>query len=53
MKVKPHAFFIGAAIEPKMAQEIWSLLESGVIENAANLTVDKQIASITRWLCSL
>ena len=53
MKVNPHTFFIGAAIEPKMAQEIWGLLESGVIENAANLTDDNQIASITRWLCSL
>ncbi len=52
-QVKPHTFFIGAAIEPKMAQEIWNLLESGVIENAANLTNDKQIASVTRWLCSL
>jgi hypothetical protein len=52
-QVNPHIFFIGAAIESKMAQEIWNLLESGVIENAANLTDDKQIASITRWLCSL
>lgn len=52
-QVKPHTFFIGAAIEPNMAQEIWSLLESGVIENAANLTDDGQISSITRWLCSL
>jgi hypothetical protein len=52
-KLKPHTFFIGAAIETKMAQEIWSLLEEGVIENAANLTDEGQIASITRWLCSL
>jgi len=52
-QVKPHTFFIGGAIEPKMAREIWSLLESGVIENAANLTDETQIASITRWLCSL
>jgi hypothetical protein len=52
-QVKPHTFFIGGAIEPNMAQEIWDLLESGVVENAANLTDDKQIASITRWLCSL
>lgn len=52
-KLKPHMFFIGAAIEEKMSQEIWSLLEQGVIENAANLTDERQIASITRWLCSL
>jgi hypothetical protein len=50
---KPHTFFIGAAIEAKMASEIWSLLESGALENAANLTDENQIASITRWLCSL
>jgi hypothetical protein len=52
-QLKPHTFFIGAAIEPKMASEIWSFLESGILENAANLTDDAQIASITRWLCSL
>jgi len=52
-KLKPHTFFIGAAIETKMAKEIWTLLKRGSIENAANLTDDHQIASITRWLCSL
>ena len=52
-KRKPHTFFIGAAIETKMASEIWSLLESGGLENAANLTDENQIASITRWLCAL
>ena len=52
-KVKPHTFFIGAAIEAKMASEIWTLLKQGILENAANLTDEDQIASITRWLCSL
>lgn len=52
-KLKPHTFFIGAAIEPKMASEIWTLLQRGILENAANLTDEDQIASITRWLCSL
>jgi len=52
-RVKPHTFFIGAAIEAKMASEIWTLLERGILENAANLTDEDQIASITRWLCSL
>jgi len=52
-QAKPHTFFIGGAIESKMAGEIWRCLESGVIENAANLTDDTQMASITRWLCSL
>ncbi|MCI0540600.1 MAG: type II restriction endonuclease [Verrucomicrobiales bacterium] len=52
-QLKPHTFFIGAAIEPKMAAEIWSFLQSGILENAANLTAENQLASITRWLCSL
>ncbi|HEY4941395.1 MAG TPA: AvaI/BsoBI family type II restriction endonuclease [Rhizomicrobium sp.] len=52
-KRKPATFFIGAAIEEKMANEIWDLLENGTIDNAANLTVDAQIASITQWLCGL
>lgn len=50
---KPHTFFIGAAIEAKMASEIWGLLQNGSLGNAANLTDENQIASITRWLCSL
>lgn len=50
---KPKIFFIGGAIEAKMATEIWSSLKKGVLENAANLTDENQIASITRWLCSL
>lgn len=52
-KYKPATFFIGAAIETKMAKEIWTLLKNGTIDNAANLTDDNQIAAITRWLCSL
>lgn len=50
---KPQTFFIGAAIEKKMAKEIWQMLKRGKLENAANLTNDCQITSITRWLCSL
>lgn len=49
----PHAFFIGAAIEKKMAAEIWNQLERGTLENAANLTDEKQLTSIAQWLCSL
>jgi len=52
-QLRPHTFFVGAAIEPKMATEIWSFLESGIIENAANLTNETHVASLTRWLCSL
>jgi hypothetical protein len=51
-KLKPHTFFIGAAIEAKMAGEIWEMLEQGSLENAANLTDENQIASVTSWLCT-
>ena len=50
---KPHTFFIGAAIEAKMAAEIWQMLKTGVLENAANLTDETQRASFTSWLCRL
>jgi hypothetical protein len=52
-KLKPHTFFIGAAIETKMAGEIWEMLKRGSLENAANLTDESQIASISSWLCML
>lgn len=52
-KAKPMTFFIGAAIESKMATEIWAMPKKGELTNAANLTDDVQLASITRWLCSL
>jgi hypothetical protein len=51
-RLKPHTFFIGAAIEAKMAVEIWEMLRRGSLENAANLTDDDHIASITSWLCT-
>lgn len=49
----PALFFVGAAIESKMAIEIWNQLQDGTLANAANLTRDDQIASISRWLCNL
>jgi len=49
----PKQFFIGAAIEAKMATEIWSMLQSGTLDNAANLTDDRQMDSISSWLCAL
>lgn len=52
-KLKPRVFFIGAAIETRMAKEIWNMLKRGKLENAANLTDEDQIASITSWLCTL
>lgn len=52
-KHSPHTFFLGAAIERRMAEEIWEDLENEVLTNAANLNDDRQVASLSRWLCSL
>ena len=49
----PHTFFVGAAVEKKMADEIWNQLKDGTLSNAANLNEEKQIASISSWLCTL
>jgi len=49
----PCTFFIGAAVEKRMANEIWNQLEEGILDNAANLTDSKQIASLSHWLCNL
>ncbi len=49
----PNTFFVGAAVEKKMADEIWAQLKDGILNNAANLNEEKQIASISRWLCEL
>jgi hypothetical protein len=51
--LKPHTFFIGAAIETKMATEIWEMLNGGSLENAANLTDEDQLDSVSKWLCTL
>ena len=52
-KTKPHTFFVGAAIEGSMASEIWDMLQKAQLENACNLTVDNQLASVSRWLLDL
>lgn len=51
--LSPHIFFVGAAIENSMAEEIWGQLEDGTLSNAANLTNADQVASLCGWLCSL
>jgi hypothetical protein len=50
---KPKIFFVGAAIESKMAEEIWQMLKDGTLENAANLTSDEHMASLSEWICDL
>ncbi|OYD15200.1 restriction endonuclease [candidate division WOR-3 bacterium JGI_Cruoil_03_51_56] len=52
-RLSPATFFIGAAIEKNMAAEIWSMLESRTLTNAANLTDNDQLSSLCHWLCSL
>ncbi len=52
-KLKPRTFFVGAAIEKAMAQEIFKQLRNGVLSNAANLTSDEQLVSICKWLLQL
>ncbi len=53
INLKPELFFVGAAIERKMATEIWSMLKDDSLSNAANLTNELQLNSIARWLCNL
>ena len=52
-KLSPYIFFVGAAIENSMAEEIWHQLEDGTLSNAANLTNADQVASLCGWLCGL
>jgi len=52
-KKKPKYLFIAAAIESKMASEIWKQLESEKISNAANLTHDSQLAHVCNWIINL
>lgn len=49
----PQTFFVGAAVEKKMADEIWQQLDSGELSNAANLNDENQVASLARWLTAL
>ncbi len=49
----PHTFFVGAAIEKRMADEIWKQLEDGSLSNVANLTDANQVTSLVYWLCHL
>ena len=48
--LKPATFFVGAAIVPNMADEIWTQLQDGLLSSAANLTDEMQLAGLCRWL---
>jgi len=45
--------FIAAAIEKKMATEIFAQLQNKTLSNAANLTIDEQLVSYCDWLLKL
>ncbi|MEO8711122.1 MAG: AvaI/BsoBI family type II restriction endonuclease [Parafilimonas sp.] len=49
----PKTFFIGAAIERSMANEMFTELKTGVLSNAANLTNDGQLTEVCNWLVHL
>lgn len=53
--VNPHlkTSFVGAAIESSMANEIWSQLEAGILNYAANMTVESQLINYCDWVLSL
>lgn len=52
-QLSPRTFFVGAAIEKKMADEIWNELQNNELSNAANLNEDNRVASLSHWLCNL
>ncbi|MBI2282420.1 MAG: restriction endonuclease [Bacteroidetes bacterium] len=49
----PSLFFVGAAIEKSMADEIYQELNAGKLTGAANLTNDDQLVSLIQWLISI
>jgi hypothetical protein len=49
---QPELFFVGAAIENSMADEIFSQLQSGLLNHAANLNVAQQVSDLAAWLVS-
>ncbi len=49
----PRMFFIGAAIEKAMAEEIYQQLERGILTNGANLTSREQVMSLCSWLTNI
>ena len=49
----PKTFFVGAAIEAAMAQEIYRQLEDQTLSNGANLTTEEQVVSLCDWLIKI
>ena len=42
--------FVAAAIEKKMASEIFGQLQKGILSFAANLTIDEQLVNYCNWI---
>lgn len=53
MNLKPNTFFVGAAIERSMANEIFEELQNQILNNAANLSNEEQLVEICNWLIHL
>lgn len=51
-KNQPQLFFVAAAIEDSMANEIFDQLKSGKLNHAANLNMPKQLSDLATWLVS-
>jgi hypothetical protein len=49
----PALFFVGGAVEKKMANEIFTWLTDGFLAHAANLNHDEQLFALMRWLVEL
>ncbi len=49
----PKTFFIGAAIEKAMAEEIYQQLNNNILSNGANLTNEDQVVSLCDWLIKI
>lgn len=49
----PKLFFVGAAIQSTMAEEMFGQLQSGDLAFAANSNVQEQLSDISEWLVSL
>jgi hypothetical protein len=50
---RPKTFFIGAAIERSMATEIFTEIQAGILNKAANLTSDEQLIEMCTWIAEL
>jgi type II restriction enzyme len=52
-KCSPFIFYVGAAIENKMAKELFDNLKSKYINNVANLTKPEHITELSDWLINI